>query len=197
MVVSFLASHNGSSARAITEAIQAGKVPATGGCLISNNEQSVALQWAREYGLPTYHLSSRNHPDSTELDSAIYNALTAHNTSIVLLSGYMKKLGPATLTAFHQRILNVHPSLLPRYGGQGMYGDRVHEAVLAAGEKETGITVHLVDEHYDHGKIVAQCRIPVISGDTVDSLRTRVQAREKGFYIEVLEGIVSGRYLLD
>jgi phosphoribosylglycinamide formyltransferase-1 len=108
----------------------------------------------------------------------------------------MKLLGPRTTAAYRGRILNTHPALLPRYGGKGMYGARVHEAVLAAGEAETGVTVHLVDEEYDHGEVVAQCRVRVEQGDTVDSLAARVLEREHGFLVETLQAIASGRIAL-
>jgi len=102
----------------------------------------------------------------------------------------MKKLGPQTLSTYKDRILNIHPALLPKYGGLGMYGDHVHAAVLAAKEQETGITVHLVDEHYDQGKIIAQCKVPVLPTDTIESLALRVKAREGTFFIEVLQQLV-------
>ena len=195
MIIGFMASHNGSSARAIVDAINDGRLAAKGACLISNNSDAYALQWAREVGLPAYYLSSNTHPQPELLDATICHTLQKHGVEIVVLSGYMRKLGAQTLAAFHNRILNVHPSLLPKHGGQGMYGIRVHQSVLAEGEETTGITVHLVDEHYDHGKIVAQCQVPVLSGDTEHTLQARVQAREKEFYIEVLQSIVAGKEL--
>jgi phosphoribosylglycinamide formyltransferase-1 len=108
----------------------------------------------------------------------------------------MKLLGPKTTAAYRGRILNTHSALLPRYGGKGMYGSRVHEAVLAAGETETGVTVHLVDKEYDHGEIVAQCRVPVEHGDTLDSLSVRVLEREHEFLVETLQAIASGQIVL-
>ena len=102
----------------------------------------------------------------------------------------MKKIGPAVLSAYAGRIINIHPALLPRHGGPGMYGRRVHEAVLAAGDSETGVTIHLVDEEYDHGHILAQTRLPVLKGDTVDSLAARVLRREHEFLVETIEGLV-------
>jgi phosphoribosylglycinamide formyltransferase-1 len=111
----------------------------------------------------------------------------------VILAGYMKKLGPATLGAYRGRILNIHPALLPKHGGQGMYGRRVHEAVLAAGETVTGVTVHVVDEQYDHGPILAQREVTVLPGDTVDSLAARVLAQEHRLYAETLQQISDGR----
>jgi phosphoribosylglycinamide formyltransferase-1 len=136
------------------------------------------------------------HPDPAALDAAIRDSLVAHGVQVVLLLGYMKKLGPATLARFPGRVLNTHPALLPRFGGQGMYGMRVHEAVLAAGERESGVSLHVVDDQYDHGRIVAQCRVPVAPDDTPATLAERVQARERDFVVETLSGIVAGTVTL-
>ena len=114
-----------------------------------------------------------------------------------MLAGYMKKLGARTLEAFKGRILNTHPALLPRFGGQGMYGNRVHQAVLDAGETVTGITIHHVDAEYDAGPQFAQVEGPVEPGDTVESLAERVQARERRFLVETLGEIAAGERTLD
>ncbi len=127
-----------------------------------------------------------------QLDQAITDALKKHQVDLVVLAGYMKKLGPVTLAAYQGRVINIHPALLPKYGGKGMYGIHVHEAVLAAGETETGVTVHLVDDHYDGGAILAQRRVPVNSDDTADSLAARVLEVEHEFYVETLGKILAG-----
>lgn len=97
---------------------------------------------------------------------------------LLVLAGYLRLVPPTVIAAFRDRIINVHPSLLPRFGGKGMYGARVHAAVLAAGERESGCTVHLVDEVYDRGAPLAQARVPVLAGDTPESLAARVLAEE-------------------
>jgi len=127
------------------------------------------------------------------LDHAICSTLEQHKVTLVLLAGYMKKLGSYTLEHFRGCVLNTHPALLPKFGGHGMYGARVHEAVLAAGEVRTGVSVHIVDAEYDQGPVVAQCEVPVLAGDTVDTLASRVQARERSFVVEVLQAIEEGR----
>jgi phosphoribosylglycinamide formyltransferase-1 len=108
----------------------------------------------------------------------------------------MKRLGPRTLAAFPARILNTHPALLPRFGGHGMFGDRVFEAVLAAGESESGASVHLVDADYDTGAVVGQERVPVLPGDSVESLKTRVQTSERELVVKTLAAIASGELVL-
>ena len=116
---------------------------------------------------------------------------------LVTLAGYMKMLGTHTLDAYRNRILNVHPALLPNFGGQGMYGGSVHEAVLASGEKISGVTVHLVDEEYDHGPVVAQTQVPVLPGDTPDTLAERVLEQEHILYPKTIQRIATGEVDLD
>jgi phosphoribosylglycinamide formyltransferase-1 len=192
-----IASHNGTNLRHIDAACRAGALDAELVVLISNNGEAGILDYAREHGIAWRHLSARTHPDDAQLDQAIAATLADHGVDLVFLSGYMKRLGPATVGAFRNRILNVHPALLPAYGGEGMYGDRVYEAVLAAGEQETGPSVHLVDEEYDHGRVVLQYRVPVHPGDTLGSLRDRVRACEPRLCLDVVGLVASGQIDLD
>ncbi|OPY64273.1 MAG: Phosphoribosylglycinamide formyltransferase [Syntrophorhabdaceae bacterium PtaU1.Bin034] len=192
MRIGFLASHNGSNMQAIIDNCKAGILDAIPALVISNNSDSGALARARTEGIPSCLLNDKTHPSPGLLDQAILDALREHSVEIVVLAGYMKKLGPKTLKHFAGAILNIHPALLPKFGGKGMYGIRVHEAVLAADEKETGVTVHLVDEQYDTGKIVAQARVPVMPHDTPEILAARVLKQEHRLYTEVLQKIASG-----
>jgi phosphoribosylglycinamide formyltransferase-1 len=192
----FFASHEGSNLQAILDACRAGTLAAEPRLVISNNSDSGALRRAREAGVPAYHVSGRTHPDDGVRDEEHLRLLRTHGVNLVVLAGYMKKLGPRALAAYRGRILSIHPALLPKYGGPGMYGERVHEAVLAAGEKETGVTVHLVTADYDAGPLLAQCRVPVLPGDTVQTLRARVLAREHEFFVETLRKIAGGEIAL-
>ncbi len=192
----FLASHRGSNMQSIIDACRQGRLAATPAVVISNNGDSGALERAEIEGIPAYHISSQTFPDSEEHDRAIRDTLLRHEVDLVVLAGYMKRLGAATLTAFTGRIINIHPSLLPRYGGRGMYGERVHEAVLAAGDTETGVTVHLVEGDYDSGRILAQKKVPVKAGDTVETLADRVLAIEHETYVETINRILSGEIKL-
>jgi phosphoribosylglycinamide formyltransferase-1 len=196
LTLGILASHRGSNARAVIEACRDGALDARVGLLISNNARSGALAYAREAGVPARWIGGSATPDETARDGAILAALREHGVDLVLLLGYMRLLGPRTVAAYRGRILNTHPALLPKFGGRGMYGDRVHRAVLAAGEKETGVTVHLVDEVYDHGTPLARCTVPVLTGDTVEALAERVVVRERRFVVETLQRIVTGELTL-
>jgi phosphoribosylglycinamide formyltransferase-1 len=192
----FLASHNGSSMRAIVAAARAGTLDATPCVVISNNAEAPALAFAREQGIPACHLSRSRLGEAANIDSAIADALAAHRVELVICSGYMRKLGPATLGRHRGRIINIHPGLLPQFGGQGMYGDRVHMAVIAAGATVSGATIHLVDEEYDHGLTLARREVPVLPGDTTDSLAGRVRAIEPPFFVETLQRIAAGTLAL-
>ena len=192
----FLASHGGSNLQAILDAIDAGTLPAQAAVVICNNSTEAALGRAAAKGIPALHLSSKTHPDPDALDRAILAALQENAVNLVVLAGYMKKLGPRTLAAYTRRVLNVHPALLPKYGGRGMYGMRVHTAVVAAKEKESGATVHLVTDEYDEGPALAQARVPVLPGDTPEALAARVLEQEHRLYPDVLRRIAIGEITL-
>ncbi len=195
--VAFLASHNGSNMRAIVAACRAGTLNVNPVVLISNNAGSGAVAWARDNGLKSYHISATSEGTEAAADASIVATLRRHKADLVVMAGYMRKLGPETLAAFAGRILNVHPALLPKYGGKGMYGRFVHEAVLKSGDTETGVTIHLVDGEYDHGPVVVQVPVLVQPGDTVEALTARVQAKEQELFPETLRRIVSGEIDLD
>jgi len=191
MKLGILASHEGTTMQAVLDAVAAGALAADVAVVISNNSDSGALRRARAAGVPAVRLSSVTHPDPEALDRAILEALTDAGVEVVLLAGYMKKLGARVLQAYRGRILNTHPALLPKFGGQGMYGNRVHEAVLAAGESETGVSVHLVDAEYDTGPVLAQCRVPMLPDDSVETLAARVQAKERELLVQTLAEIAA------
>jgi phosphoribosylglycinamide formyltransferase-1 len=192
--LAFLASNNGSSLRAIVAAIEAGDLTATPGLAVSNRKDAPALEFARAHGVATLCIPTRADPEGADRRLAV--ALREAEADLVILSGYLRKLGPVTLEAFAGRILNIHPALLPRHGGRGMYGRRVHEAVAAAGETESGATVHLVDDEYDHGAVIAQVTAPLEPGDTADIIERRVTAAEPKLFVETLQRIVSGELIL-
>jgi len=157
--------------------------------VISNNRDSGALRRAKSAAVPAVYLSSKTHSNPDALDQAMLDHLEAARADLVVLAGFMKKIGPRTLAAFGSRMLNTHPALLPKFGGKGMYGRRVHEAVLAAGETKTGVTIHRVDGDYDHGAVLAQTAVAVEAGDTPDTLAARVQAAERSLLVEVINSL--------
>lgn len=192
----FLASHSGSNFQAIVDAIKRGELDAVPCVVISNNSNAFVLQRAKNEGIPHYHISSKQYPNEVELDQKILEKLLEHNVDTVALVGYMKKVGPRILANFRNRVLNIHPGLLPKFGGKGMYGIHVHEAVIKAGEKVSGCTVHLVDEIYDHGRILGQIEVPVFPDDTPEKLAERVLAEEHRLYPMVLQKIAKGEIVL-
>ena len=182
-----LASGEGLTLQALLDAIASGRLAAEVVLVVSNNAAAGALSRAREAGIATQHLSSATHPDPAALDAALAQALEAAGAEIVVTTGYMKRLGPQVMAAFRRRMINVHPSLLPKFGGQGMYDRHVHAAVLAAGVTESGASVHFVEGDYDSGPVIAQARVPVLAGDTVESLSERVKQRERVLLVDVLQ----------
>lgn len=190
----FLASGNGSSARAILAAIRAGELDAEPRVLISNNRTAPAMALALCEGVPALCIPTQGDPDAADVRMA--EALSDNGVDLIVLSGYLRKLGPHTLARFGGRILNIHPGPLPAFGGHGMYGRRVHEAVLAAGVAESGVVIHLVDEEYDRGPVLARRSAPVLPGDTAESLEARIKGLEPAFFVETMQAIAQGRLSL-
>jgi phosphoribosylglycinamide formyltransferase-1 len=186
----FLASGNGSSARAIVAAIKAGDLAAEALLLVSNNKSAPALAFATEEGMAALAIPTQTDPQAA--DARLAAALAAHGVEIVVLSGYLRQLGPRTLARYAGRVRNIHPGPLPQFGGHGMYGRRVHETVIAAGVAESGICIHLVDAEYDRGPVLARRRVAVAPGETAEALETRVTALEPGFFVETLRDIAHG-----
>ena len=177
--IAIFASGGGSNLQAIIDACKSGKLDAKVCVVISNNKNAFALQRAESENIPGYHLIDEN---------KIYNTLRNYETDFIFLCGYLKKIGKSILDAYE--IYNIHPALLPKYGGKGMYGINVHKAVLEAKEKETGVTLHRVDASYDTGEIIAQTKVPVLDGDTPEVLAASVLAREHIFIVEAFREIL-------
>ncbi len=191
MNLGILASHRGTNFQAIIDACNEGILNAKITVAISNNSNALALGRAKEAGIPAFHLSGNTHPDPNELDSSILKTLTSHDVDLVVLVGYLKKLGTRTLAHFDHRIVNIHPALLPSYGGKGMFGTKIHQAVLDNKESETGITMHYVDGEYDTGDIIAQVRVPVSQSDTVSTLENKILQHEHQFLIATLNQLIN------
>lgn len=197
LAIGILSSHGGTNLQAIIDSCNTGLVDAEVRVVICNNSNAPALERARRSRIPGFHLSSKTHPDPDLLDAIISSVLTNHGVELVALAGYMKKLGSLTLKRYRGHVLNVHPSLLPKFGGRGMYGPRVHEAVLDSRETVSGATIHIVDEEYDHGPVVSQRQVPVLDHDTPESLGARVLAQEHILFSETIQEIANGHINLD
>lgn len=151
----------------------------------SNRPNALALDRARRASIPAESF------DASDDGSALLALLAQHRVELLVLAGYMKRIPPCVVREFHGRLVNIHPGLLPEFGGAGMYGARVHEAVLAAGVRTTGVTVHFVDDEFDHGPIVTQWRVTVNKDDTVETLAARVLEVEHAVYPRAVEMIAS------
>ena len=189
MRLAVLASHEGSTLQALIDACAAQTLEAEVVLVVSNNSKAGALRRAVAANIDTRHISIKTHGSEAAANQAIADALSATKADWVLLLGYMKKMGEAILRQFSGRIINTHPALLPDFGGQGFFGRKVHEAVHAAGVNETGATLHIVGQDYDTGPIIAQIRVPVLSGDDIDAIELRVKIAERKLLVDTLSQI--------
>ncbi len=180
-------SGTGSNFRAIFHALEKKRLNAEIVLCLSNRSQCGAMEFARENNIETVHLSEKQFDSFEEFAGAMVESLRERQIDVVLLAGYMRKVPLAVVAAFPERILNIHPALLPKFGGAGMYGTHVHAAVIAAGEAESGATVHFVNEEYDKGRILLQRKVPVLHADTPESLAARVLDCEHALYPDALE----------
>ena len=185
MNIAILASHNGSGFDAIYEAIEQKTLAANIVLLISNNHDSKAIQKAKSRNIQTYIVNAKSDADP---DAKILKLLLESQCDTVFLSGYMKKLSKTITEKF--TILNSHPSLLPKYGGRGMYGHYVHEAVIAHGEKESGVTIHTVNDVYDEGEIILQKSLSITENETALSLERKIKELEKRAIIQALTQLI-------
>ncbi len=190
----FLASHSGTNMQAIIDSVKSGYLKAHLCAVISNNSQSGALERARKEGIPAFHVSEKTHPG--KVNEQIIEVFDKYRVNTLVLAGYMKKLAPSVIDHFHGRVLNIHPALLPKFGGEGMFGINVHKAVIEAGEKVSGATVHLVNVEYDRGRILMQMGVEVYPDDTPESLAERVLKIEHKLYPEVLKKISLGEIII-
>ncbi len=182
--VGVLASTNGTDLQAIYDEMDSGKMPGIEvSRVVSNVSDCGAVLRSKTRGVPTIFVDP-NGKTRLEYDQELVKVMGG--VDLVCLIGYMRILTPVFIQAYRGRILNVHPALLPQYGGKGFYGMKVHEAVLANREKETGMTVHFVDEEVDSGPILLQKKVPVSADDTPESLKLKVQELEKKAYPEAI-----------
>jgi phosphoribosylglycinamide formyltransferase-1 len=190
--IAVLGSGRGSNFQAILSAMHAGRLPDIRICLVlSNNSSAGILEIARANSIPALHLSQRQFIDESAFAEAMLDAFRRAGVDFLVLAGYMKRVPPSVVQAFPRRIINIHPALLPRFGGEGMFGMHVHEAVIASRAATSGATVHFVDEEYDHGTTVLQKEIPVLPDDTPSTLASRVLEVEHEILPEALRRLAS------
>lgn len=182
-----LASGRGSNFEAILKNIESGKLTAAIQVVVSNKASAGVLEVARHHQIPAIHISAKEFPQQEMFDEKLLAILGKYNANFVVLAGYLKMLSPSIIRAYKNRILNIHPALLPSFGGKGMYGHHVHQAVLDYGCKVTGVTVHLVDEQYDTGAPILQRCVPVLDDDDAESLAARVLKTEHQIFTEALQ----------
>lgn len=187
----------GTNFQAILDAIERGELRAKVALLVATNELHGAVARARQANIKTLVLPTSEYPTPEEWDHRVSDELYHEGVVVVCLAGYLRRVTRVLLEAFPDRILNVHPAILPAFGGQGMYGNRVHRAVLDHGCKVSGCTVHFVNEHYDMGPIVAQACVPVEEDDTVESLAARVQAQEHRMFPQCIEWVAHEMVRID
>ena len=184
--IGVLASGGGSNLQSIIDRCSDGYINGEVVLVISNNSGAKALLRAAEKGIKTFHISSVTEGSEEKADERISKELSESKVDLVVLAGYMKKAGDKLLENFKGRIINIHPALLPKFGGKGMHGMNVHKTVIESGETESGPTVHFVDSHYDHGSIIEQVKVPVYPDDTPEILQKRVLEKEH----ELLPGVI-------
>jgi len=167
-------SGGGTNLQSLIDSCRSGKLKAEIKAVISNNSKAFGLERARQAGIEAFHISQVVYPDNAVYINTMTKILEDKNIDLIVLAGYMKLLPIDIVRKYSGMIINIHPALLPKYGGKGMYGINVHKAVIDAGDKFSGATVHLVDEKYDQGKILIQRQVPVMADDTPESLAARV-----------------------
>jgi len=190
--IAILASKSGSTFEAIVNSCHSGALLAETVVMITNNSDSGVIHRAHSNKITCEVIDPKDFENEIQWDGALLKCLQSYDLQLIVLAGFLKKIGPQTLSAFKNKMINTHPSLLPKYGGKGMYGRKVHAAVLESGDSETGISIHLLSEVYDEGKIIAQCIVPVLAGDDVEKLESRVKQTEKEFYVDTLNKIING-----
>jgi phosphoribosylglycinamide formyltransferase-1 len=189
--IAALVSGGGTNLQAIIDAVEGGRIKGARMTLvISSKPDAYALKRASKAGIKTAVVSKADFPDGEERTDELLRLLSEAGTDLVVLAGYMSILPPKIVQRYAGRMINIHPALLPRHGGEGYYGLRVHRAVLAAGDEESGATVHFVDEGVDSGEIILQGKVPVLEGDTPEALAERVLAVEHRIFVEAINVVL-------
>lgn len=176
------ASGSGSNFQSIIDAISEGKLTANIVGFISNNETATSVKRAKKNDIPVLIISESQFKDQDTYSDTLLSKLDEWNADVLILAGFLKKIPSKIISAYENNILNIHPSLLPKYGGKGFFGMKVHEAVIANNETESGCSVHIVTEEYDEGPVIGQSKVSVLASDTSSDLAERVLEQEHKLY---------------
>lgn len=195
--IAVFASGRGTNFQAILEGIKAGRIDAKIVCVISDHARPPVFEIARSSGIPTHWINRKQFSDAADYGDFLLNLLASYEVDVILLAGYLKLIPAPVVQRYRYAIINIHPALLPNFGGKGFYGERVHQAVLESGVKITGVTIHFVDEHYDQGTVIVQEKVPVLEGDTPATLAKRVLAVEHRLFPEVVAAYCAGDIKVD
>ena len=189
--IAVLISGGGTTLRNLIERIQAGTLPVEIRLVISSNPVSAGLTYAQQANIHSLVVEKKASVSSDHFSRAVFEPCRQAGVKYVVMGGYLKHV--LIPPDFANRVINIHPALLPAFGGKGMYGLKVHQAVLAAGVKTTGCTVHFVDNEYDHGPVILQRSLPVLEGETPETLQARVMTIERSALPEALSSLAAGR----
>lgn len=195
--IAVFASGRGTNFQAILEGIKAGRIDAKIVCVISDHARPPVFEIARSSGIPTHWINRKQFSDAADYGDFLLNLLASYEVDVILLAGYLKLIPAPVVQRYRYAIINIHPALLPNFGGKGFYGERVHQAVLESGVKITGVTIHFVDEHYDQGTVIVQEKVPVLEGDTPATLAKRVLAVEHRLFPDVVAAYCAGDIKVD
>lgn len=198
MNICVFASGGGSNFRALLEAKKENYLKSDFKLLITNNSNCGAVKIAKDFGIDSFHISKKVFPtlNEFEYEKLFCDILDEYKIDLILLAGYMKMIDVEVIRKFKNKILNIHPALLPAFGGKGMYGLNVHKAVIESGTKESGITIHVVDEHYDNGKILFQKKVTVDESDNEFTLQKKILVLEHKYYKDIVKNIEEGKIVL-
>lgn len=187
------ASGGGSNFGALLDRKKSGDLHVDFVLFVGNNSAAPAFERARKYAVPAVHLAPSRFASEEAYAGKLNSLLREYRVELIVLAGYMKKIPLQIVKEYRHRIVNIHPGLLPAFGGKGLFGGRVHEAVIAYGAKITGVTVHFVDEEYDHGPIILQRAVEVLDTDDPHTLAERVLKVEHACYWQAVEAIAKGK----
>ena len=192
--VVILVSGGGTNLQAIIDAVENDTITNTKIVgVISNNKNAYALERAKKHGIANCCISPKDYADRATFNQEFLEKMDELNPDLIVLAGFLVRVSDLLLHAYPDKIINIHPALLPKFGGKGMYGDKVHQAVVAAGEKETGITIHYINEHYDEGNIIFQATCPVLPDDSPEEVAKKVHALEYEHFPHVVEEVIGNK----